>query len=82
MLAILMFISCRKRNVVYDIGKNLKDYATMPFPKVDYFSNAVNHLIQEETSYDRAEMKEMHENIYGLLNPEQRTRKSKTKQVK
>ncbi|XP_074328064.1 uncharacterized protein LOC141665976 [Apium graveolens] len=40
-----------------DIGKSLKDYAIMPFPSEVYFCNAVNRLLQEETSYDKEELK-------------------------
>ncbi|XP_074373505.1 uncharacterized protein LOC141713834 [Apium graveolens] len=55
-----------------DIGKSLKDYATMPFPSGVYFSNAVNRLLQEETSYDKEELKILHEKNHGMLNPEQK----------
>ncbi|XP_074323709.1 uncharacterized protein LOC141660620 [Apium graveolens] len=55
-----------------DIGKSLKDYATMPFPSEVYFSNAVNRLLQEETSYDKEELKILHEKNHGMLNPEQK----------
>ncbi|XP_074351563.1 uncharacterized protein LOC141690686 [Apium graveolens] len=53
-----------------DIGKSLKDYATMPFPSEVYFSNAVIRLLQEETSYDKEELKILHEKNHGMLNPE------------
>ncbi|XP_074359283.1 uncharacterized protein LOC141698474 [Apium graveolens] len=55
-----------------DIGKSLKDYATMPFPSGVYFSNAVNRLLQEETSHDKEELKILHEKNHGMLNPEQK----------
>ncbi|KAL8090536.1 hypothetical protein AgCh_039840 [Apium graveolens] len=55
-----------------DIGKSLKDYATMPFPSEVYFSNAVNRLLQEETSYDKEELKILHEKNHGMLNSEQK----------
>ncbi|XP_074342127.1 uncharacterized protein LOC141702405 [Apium graveolens] len=55
-----------------DIGKSLKDYATMPFPSEVYFSNAVNRLLQEETSYDKEELEILHEKNHGMLNPEQK----------
>ncbi|XP_074377598.1 uncharacterized protein LOC141719114 [Apium graveolens] len=54
-----------------NIGKSLKDYATMPFPS-EVFSNAVNRLLQEETSYDKEELKILHEKNHGMLNPEQK----------
>ncbi|XP_074326836.1 uncharacterized protein LOC141664779 [Apium graveolens] len=42
----------------------------MPFPSEVYFSNAVNRLLQEETSYDKEELKILHEKNHGMLNPE------------
>ncbi|XP_074374308.1 ATP-dependent DNA helicase RRM3-like [Apium graveolens] len=53
-----------------DIEKSLKDYATMPFPSGVYFSNAVNRLLHEETSYDKEELKILHEKNHVMLNPE------------
>ncbi|XP_074323862.1 uncharacterized protein LOC141660774 [Apium graveolens] len=44
----------------------------MPFPSGVYFSNAVNRLLQEETSYDKEELKILHEKNHGMLNPEQK----------
>ncbi|XP_074352257.1 uncharacterized protein LOC141691415 [Apium graveolens] len=55
-----------------DIGKSLKDYATMPFPSGVYFSNVVNRLLQDETSYHKEELKILHEKNHGMLNPEQK----------
>ncbi|XP_074351592.1 uncharacterized protein LOC141690716 [Apium graveolens] len=44
----------------------------MPFPSEVYFSNAVNRLLQEETSYDKEELKILHEKNHGMLKPEQK----------
>ncbi|XP_074373860.1 uncharacterized protein LOC141714227 [Apium graveolens] len=43
----------------------------MSFPSGVYFRNAVNRLLQEETSYDKEELKILHEKNHGMLNPEQ-----------
>ncbi|XP_074324034.1 uncharacterized protein LOC141660956 [Apium graveolens] len=44
----------------------------MPFPSEVYFRNAVNRLLQEETSYDKEELKILHEKNHGILNAEQK----------
>ncbi|XP_074337218.1 ATP-dependent DNA helicase PIF1-like [Apium graveolens] len=66
------FLPAEIENLFNDIGKSLKDFATMPFPSEFYFSNAVNRLLQEETSYDKEELKILHEKNRGMLNPEQK----------
>ncbi|XP_074336449.1 uncharacterized protein LOC141673595 [Apium graveolens] len=44
----------------------------MSFPSEVYFNNSVNRPLQEETSYDKEELKILHEKNHGMLNPEQK----------
>ncbi|XP_074347409.1 uncharacterized protein LOC141686263 [Apium graveolens] len=55
-----------------DVGKTLKDYPTMPFPPDLFRCTDQNQLIIEETSYNKAEMKEQHDINYDKLNVEQK----------
>ncbi|XP_074352232.1 uncharacterized protein LOC141691386 [Apium graveolens] len=44
----------------------------MIFTSEVYFNNAVNRLLQEETSYDKEELKILHEKNHEILNPVQK----------
>ncbi|XP_074327016.1 uncharacterized protein LOC141664957 [Apium graveolens] len=54
-----------------DIGKSLKDFPTMHFPPDVFRCTDLNRLIIEETSYNKDEMKELHDANYNKLNAEQ-----------
>lgn len=43
----------------------------MPFPEECYLQSAINRLIEEETSYDKAVMKEEHGKLHSNLNADQ-----------
>lgn len=55
-----------------DIGKSIRDYSGIPYPSDVYLCRDVNRLINEETSYDVIEMKQLHESNFKKLNTEQR----------
>ncbi|XP_074360510.1 uncharacterized protein LOC141700708 [Apium graveolens] len=68
-LACLFFINVEK--LLNGVSKSLRDYPNMPFPEVVYMHSTSNHLIEEETSYDKSVMKEQHEKYFNSLNEEQ-----------
>lgn len=51
----------------------MKDYPNMPFPESLYMHSSSNSLIEEETSYNKAAMKEEHDKLFSSLNAEQLT---------
>lgn len=54
-----------------DVGKILKDYASIPFPEDVNIINYENRLIAEELGYDTDEMKLHHSELFPNLNKEQ-----------
>lgn len=54
-----------------EVGKSLRDYSTMPFPDESFMHNSCNRLIQEETGYDKADMKTQHDKLFSNLNTDQ-----------
>lgn len=54
-----------------EVGKSLKNHPTMPYPEEMYLHIVRNRLIDEETGYDRDDMKVQHDNLYSNLNADQ-----------
>ncbi|XP_074362371.1 uncharacterized protein LOC141702622, partial [Apium graveolens] len=48
-----------------DVGKFLRDFHMMPFPDERFFHTFVNHLIVEETSYNKEELRLNHDKVLG-----------------
>ncbi|XP_074352665.1 uncharacterized protein LOC141691810 [Apium graveolens] len=51
-----------------DVGKSLTDFHMMPFPDERFFHTFVNHLIVEETNYNKEELRLNHEKAHKNLN--------------
>ncbi|XP_074352737.1 uncharacterized protein LOC141691884 [Apium graveolens] len=54
-----------------DVGKSLRDFHMMPFPDERFFTLFVNHLIVEETSYKKEELRLNHDKAHKNLNSRQ-----------
>lgn len=54
-----------------DVGKDLKDYPTLPFPDDSVMQQLENRLIMEELDYDRFQMRAEHEKQFQNLNEQQ-----------
>lgn len=49
----------------------MRDYSTMPYPDESYLHSDCNRLIEEEKSYDKAEMRIQHDKLFSNLNEDQ-----------
>lgn len=54
-----------------EVGKSLKDYPSMPYPEEIFLQSSCNRLIEEETGYDKSDMKIQHDDFFSNLNAEQ-----------
>ncbi|XP_074346255.1 uncharacterized protein LOC141685029 [Apium graveolens] len=65
------FALAELEKLLNEVGKSLKDYPIMPFPNEIFLQSSCNRLIKEKASYDHAEMKIQHEELFSNLNPGQ-----------
>ncbi|KAK1384934.1 ATP-dependent DNA helicase [Heracleum sosnowskyi] len=54
-----------------EVGKSLRDYSTMLYLDEAFLQHSCNRLIEEETSYDKVDMKTQHDRLHSNLNSEQ-----------
>lgn len=54
------------------IGKSLKDFPLLPRPPSNFLDLDINNLIIEETSYDKAQLANQHNNLFSQCNDEQK----------
>ncbi|XP_071708928.1 uncharacterized protein [Rutidosis leptorrhynchoides] len=59
------------QGVLHKHGKSLSDFPSLPQPDASLLTQLDNRLIREELNYNIKEMKNLHDNLFRSLNPEQ-----------